>query len=365
MKTSCLKEQKAFALIREILGIIQMLIILFYSVVFINIFTSHCSLGWKSFSLSLASCLPFRCRARLFRGRWNWTELGMSAACSVVRAWFCGKETHYRPMRGWRKVRKGRRRSTVKWSWYQKSSWRPSLEAIFLKPEYLYIIIYTLLKTKEKITSTSIGTKLDRSFYLELSLLLVFSQPSHLFLDRYSYSKRDRLKLQHVEVAWVNSLALVSQSLAKHLLNLISDNSSKHSCSLFWTAVLILSSHVLSLLVFFPAYLGFLWMLLLVAYGQRDPNSYYLNKHIENSFTDGFHDVYSYQDFFTWANTTLVKNLYGSYKGAESCCFTSACQILKHSLFYISLTCTCISDWRKRPWVHKASGDSCNVNTSG
>ncbi|KAM9288783.1 polycystin-1-like protein 2 [Morus bassanus] len=63
------------------------------------------------------------------------------------------------------------------------------------------------------------------------------------------------------------------------------------------------------------AYLGFLWMLLLVAYGQRDPSSYYLNKHIENSFTDGFHDVYSYQDFFTWANTTLVKNLYGSYKG--------------------------------------------------
>ncbi|XP_069724828.1 polycystin-1-like protein 3 [Phaenicophaeus curvirostris] len=63
------------------------------------------------------------------------------------------------------------------------------------------------------------------------------------------------------------------------------------------------------------AYLGFLWMLLLVAYGQRDPNSYYLNKHIENSFTDGFHDIYSYQDFFKWANTTLVKNLYGSYKG--------------------------------------------------
>ncbi|NXG55348.1 PK1L2 protein, partial [Hemiprocne comata] len=63
------------------------------------------------------------------------------------------------------------------------------------------------------------------------------------------------------------------------------------------------------------AYLGFLWMLLLVAYGQRDPNSYYLNKHIESSFTDGFHDIYSYQDFFTWANTTLVKNLYGSYKG--------------------------------------------------
>uniref|UniRef100_A0ABM5EUS9 Polycystin-1-like protein 2 n=1 Tax=Pogona vitticeps TaxID=103695 RepID=A0ABM5EUS9_9SAUR len=63
------------------------------------------------------------------------------------------------------------------------------------------------------------------------------------------------------------------------------------------------------------AYLGFLWMLLLVAYGQRDPNSYYLNKHIEGSFTDGFQDVLSYQDFFKWARTTLVNNLYGPHPG--------------------------------------------------
>nr|DBA16985.1 TPA: hypothetical protein GDO54_002506 [Pyxicephalus adspersus] len=63
------------------------------------------------------------------------------------------------------------------------------------------------------------------------------------------------------------------------------------------------------------AYLGFLWMLLLVAYGQRDPNSYYLNKHIGDSFTDGIGAVFSYQDFFTWANTTLINNLYGTYPG--------------------------------------------------
>nr|XP_056718331.1 polycystic kidney disease protein 1-like 2 [Euleptes europaea] len=63
------------------------------------------------------------------------------------------------------------------------------------------------------------------------------------------------------------------------------------------------------------AYLGFLWMLLLVAYGQRDPNSYYLNKHIESSFTDGFQDVFSYQDFFKWSRTTLVSSLYGPYQG--------------------------------------------------
>uniref|UniRef100_A0A8C5SYB1 Polycystin 1 like 2/pseudo n=1 Tax=Laticauda laticaudata TaxID=8630 RepID=A0A8C5SYB1_LATLA len=63
------------------------------------------------------------------------------------------------------------------------------------------------------------------------------------------------------------------------------------------------------------AYLGFLWMLLLVAYGQRDPNSYYLNKHIENSFTEGFEEVLSYQDFFKWTRTILISNLYGPYEG--------------------------------------------------
>ncbi|XP_056382167.1 polycystic kidney disease protein 1-like 2 [Hyla sarda] len=63
------------------------------------------------------------------------------------------------------------------------------------------------------------------------------------------------------------------------------------------------------------AYFGFLWMLLLVAYGQRDPNSYYLNMHIENSFTNGLDKVCSYQEFFTWANTTLISNLYGTYPG--------------------------------------------------
>ncbi|XP_048461921.1 polycystic kidney disease protein 1-like 2 [Rhincodon typus] len=63
------------------------------------------------------------------------------------------------------------------------------------------------------------------------------------------------------------------------------------------------------------AYLGFLWMLLLVAYGQRDPNSYYLNKAIETSFTSGFDDILSYNDFFQWANSTLITNLFGFYPG--------------------------------------------------
>ncbi|XP_032892399.1 polycystic kidney disease protein 1-like 2 [Amblyraja radiata] len=63
------------------------------------------------------------------------------------------------------------------------------------------------------------------------------------------------------------------------------------------------------------AYFGFMWMLLLVAYGQRDPNSYYLNKAIQNSFTSGFDDILSYQSFFKWANSTLISNLFGFYPG--------------------------------------------------
>ncbi|XP_064239027.1 polycystin-1-like protein 2 isoform X2 [Aotus nancymaae] len=63
------------------------------------------------------------------------------------------------------------------------------------------------------------------------------------------------------------------------------------------------------------AYLGFLWMLLLVAYGQRDPSAYHLNRHLEHSFTRGFSGVLGFREFFEWANTTLLSNLYGHPPG--------------------------------------------------
>ncbi|XP_057568736.1 polycystic kidney disease protein 1-like 2 [Hippopotamus amphibius kiboko] len=63
------------------------------------------------------------------------------------------------------------------------------------------------------------------------------------------------------------------------------------------------------------AYLGFLWMLLLVAYGQRDPSAYHFNRHLKHSFTQGFSAVMGFQEFFTWANTTLVSNLYSHHPG--------------------------------------------------
>ncbi|XP_053722204.1 polycystic kidney disease protein 1-like 2 [Synchiropus splendidus] len=63
------------------------------------------------------------------------------------------------------------------------------------------------------------------------------------------------------------------------------------------------------------AYAGFMWMLLLVAYGQRDPNAFFLTQHIRQSFSKGISDSMSLQDVFTWANTTLLSSLFGEYPG--------------------------------------------------
>lgn len=58
-----------------------------------------------------------------------------------------------------------------------------------------------------------------------------------------------------------------------------------------------------------------MWMLLLVAYGQRDPNAFFLTQHIRQSFSKDISDSMSIQDVFNWANTTLLSNLFGEYPG--------------------------------------------------
>ncbi|XP_069389608.1 polycystin-1-like protein 2 [Paralichthys olivaceus] len=62
-------------------------------------------------------------------------------------------------------------------------------------------------------------------------------------------------------------------------------------------------------------YTGFMWMLLLVAYGQRDPNAFFLNQHIRKSFSPDISNSMSLRDVFTWANTSLLSNLFGVYPG--------------------------------------------------
>uniref|UniRef100_UPI0037E779AE polycystin-1-like protein 2 n=1 Tax=Semicossyphus pulcher TaxID=241346 RepID=UPI0037E779AE len=62
-------------------------------------------------------------------------------------------------------------------------------------------------------------------------------------------------------------------------------------------------------------YMGFMWMLLLVAYGQRDANAFFLNRHIRHSFSKGISTSMSLGEVFAWANTSLLNNLFGVYPG--------------------------------------------------
>ncbi|XP_072517247.1 polycystin-1-like protein 2 [Salminus brasiliensis] len=62
-------------------------------------------------------------------------------------------------------------------------------------------------------------------------------------------------------------------------------------------------------------YLGFFSMLLTAAYGQRDPNAFFLTRHIQQTFGNGISDSMSHEDVFTWANTTLLTNLFGQHSG--------------------------------------------------
>ncbi|XP_056318345.1 polycystic kidney disease protein 1-like 2 [Danio aesculapii] len=68
---------------------------------------------------------------------------------------------------------------------------------------------------------------------------------------------------------------------------------------------------VMEILIF----LGFLSMLLLVAYGQQDQNAFYLTQHIQQSFSNGISDSMKTNDVFVWANTVLLNNLFGQYPG--------------------------------------------------
>lgn len=72
--------------------------------------------------------------------------------------------------------------------------------------------------------------------------------------------------------------------------------------------------------LFIAAYMGFMWMLLLVAHGQRDSKAFFLNRHIQKSFSEKIFDSMSLGDMFTWANTSLLSNLYGVYPGKMHLC---------------------------------------------
>ncbi|XP_067303965.1 polycystin-1-like protein 2 [Pseudorasbora parva] len=70
-----------------------------------------------------------------------------------------------------------------------------------------------------------------------------------------------------------------------------------------------------ALIIEILVFLGFLWMLLLVAYGQRNENGFYLTEHIRQSFRKGISESMNHNDVFTWANDTLLSNLFGEQPG--------------------------------------------------
>ncbi|KAM4608650.1 polycystin-1-like protein 2 [Polymixia lowei] len=70
-----------------------------------------------------------------------------------------------------------------------------------------------------------------------------------------------------------------------------------------------------ALIIEILTYTGFMWMLLLAAYGQKDPNAFLLTRHIRQSFSKGTTDSMSLRDVFTWTNSSLLGNLFSSYPG--------------------------------------------------
>ncbi|CAL8240515.1 unnamed protein product [Merluccius merluccius] len=62
-------------------------------------------------------------------------------------------------------------------------------------------------------------------------------------------------------------------------------------------------------------YVGFMWTLLLVAYSQRDPDAVYLSRHLRRSFSRHTRRSMTHGQVFSWANGSLLDNLFGKYPG--------------------------------------------------
>ncbi|XP_051884653.1 polycystic kidney disease protein 1-like 2 [Pristis pectinata] len=62
-------------------------------------------------------------------------------------------------------------------------------------------------------------------------------------------------------------------------------------------------------------HLVFISLLLTIAYGEQNLNSFHLNRIINQTFSPSFNNIQSMDDFYIWANNLLLPKLYGSYKG--------------------------------------------------
>lgn len=81
-----------------------------------------------------------------------------------------------------------------------------------------------------------------------------------------------------------------------------------------------------------------MWMLLLVAYSQRDPNAYFLQKHISQSFTRDTSESMSLGNVFSWAYTALLRNLFGEYSGERCSLPDVPAPLFQYCLFFKVIT---------------------------
>ncbi|XP_032892396.1 polycystic kidney disease protein 1-like 2 [Amblyraja radiata] len=63
------------------------------------------------------------------------------------------------------------------------------------------------------------------------------------------------------------------------------------------------------------AHVLFLVSLAIIAYGERSPHSFYLNKALNDSFTKKFNGSITVNDFYNWTEEILLPNLYGAFEG--------------------------------------------------
>ncbi|MGH0119641.1 UNVERIFIED_CONTAM: hypothetical protein FKN15_058092 [Acipenser sinensis] len=66
------------------------------------------------------------------------------------------------------------------------------------------------------------------------------------------------------------------------------------------------------------AHLLFLSLLMVIAYAARKPNQFYLYRAVHSSTSTSLEWVREIQDFYPWANTTLLPNLYGEYRDEDT-----------------------------------------------
>ncbi|KAM4723014.1 polycystin-1-like protein 3 [Rhinophrynus dorsalis] len=59
----------------------------------------------------------------------------------------------------------------------------------------------------------------------------------------------------------------------------------------------------------------FLIMIMIMAYSEKSPNEFNLNRAITNSFSSTFNIIGNIQDFYSWSHVTLLPNLYSQYPG--------------------------------------------------